>query len=105
MQKEIQLTIAETPVVAVEQPITLNAKNLPDNTFSAAVEITRANVKHFYKKAGYIRVVDRNGKTLHTGTTKNMGKVFSNYVNCANYNQSYDFNLACGDRLLFVEVQ
>ena len=34
-----------------------------------------------------------------------MGKVFSNYVNCARYNQSYDFNLEGGDILLFKEME
>lgn len=34
-----------------------------------------------------------------------MGKVFSNYVNCNRYNQSYDFNLDRGDRLFFKETE
>lgn len=71
--------------------------------FTGAVEVTRDNVKNFYKKAGFIRVIDPAGNTLHTGRTTNMGKVFSNYVNCAKYNQSYDFNLSKGDKLLFKE--
>lgn len=72
--------------------------------FTDAVEITRENVKHFYKKSGFIKVIDPAGNTLHTGRTTNMGKVFSNYVNCAKYNQSYDFNLTRGDKLLFKEA-
>lgn len=71
--------------------------------FSDAVEVNRTNVKQFYKKAGYIRIIGKNGEVLHTGKTKNMGKVFSNYVNCAKYHQSYDFNLDGGDKLLFKE--
>lgn len=73
--------------------------------FTGAVRITRENVKAFYKKEGYIRVTAPNGKVLHTGRTKNMGKVFSNYVNCARYNQSYDFNIDNGDILLFKESE
>ena len=61
-------------------------------------------VKYFYKKEGLIRVISPNGKVLHTGKTTNMGKVFSNYVNCARYNQSYDFNLEGGDKLFFKEM-
>ena len=72
--------------------------------FAGAVEVTRENVKMFYKKSGFIRVVDPAGNTLHIGRTSNMGKVFSNYVNCAKYNQSYDFNLSKGDRLFFQEA-
>lgn len=73
--------------------------------FSDAVEINRTNVKNFYRRSGYIRVISKDGNTiLHTGKTKNMGKVFSNYVNCAKYNQSYDFNLDNGDKLLFKET-
>jgi len=71
--------------------------------FTGAVEVTRENVKQFYKKTGFIKVVDPAGKTLHTGRTTNMGKVFSNYVNCAKYSQSYDFNLMHGDKLFFKE--
>jgi hypothetical protein len=71
--------------------------------FTDAVEVTRENVKNFYKKSGFIQVVDPAGKTLHRGRTTNMGKVFSNYVNCAKYNQSYDFNLSRGDKLFFKE--
>lgn len=72
--------------------------------FTGAVEITPDNVKGFYKKAGYIHVVDSAGKTLHIGRTTNMGKVFSNYINCAKYNQSYDFNFRNGDKLFFKEA-
>lgn len=75
------------------------------NLFKDAVRITRSNVKNFYGKSGLIRVISPNGKILHTGKTKNMGKVFSNYVNCARYNQSYDFNLEDGDILLFKETE
>ncbi len=71
--------------------------------FTGAVEVTRENVKQFYKKTGFIKVEDSTGKILHVGRTTNMGKVFSNYVNCAHYNQSYDFNLANGDKLFFKE--
>lgn len=73
--------------------------------FSNAQEITRENVKNFYKKEGYIQVVKASDNTvLHVGRTKNMGKVFSNYVNCARYKQSYHFNLNDGqDKLLFKE--
>ena len=71
--------------------------------FTGAVEVTRENVKQFYKKSGFIKVVDPTNKTLHIGRTTNMGKVFSNYVNCAKYTQSYDFNLAKGDKLFFKE--
>lgn len=74
-----------------------------ETDFSSAVQITRENVKNFYKKEGYIQVTDPTGKVLHVGRTKNMGKVFSNYVNCARYNQSYEFNLEGGDILLFKE--
>lgn len=73
--------------------------------FDGAVQITRANVKNFYKKEGYILVRDPNGKALHVGKTKNMGKVFSNYVNCARYNQSYNFKLEQGDTLWFKECK
>lgn len=72
--------------------------------FTDAVEVTRNNVKQFYNKAGYIKVVDKDGHQLHIGKTKNMGKVFSNYINCANYKQSYDFNLEGTDKLLFKEA-
>lgn len=72
--------------------------------FSDAIEVTRENVKKFYRKEGFIQVVDpRTGKTLHIGRTTNMGKVFSNYINCARYNQSYDFDLAHGHKLYFKE--
>lgn len=74
--------------------------------FSGAVEITRENVKNFYKKAGYIKVIDRaSGNVLHIGRTKNMGKVFSNYVNCAKYNQVYDFHIETTDALFFKESE
>lgn len=73
--------------------------------FSDAVEITRENVKKFYKKSGYIKVVNAAGNVLHIGKTKNMGKVFSNYVNCARYNQSYNFDLDGSDRLFFTESE
>ena len=74
-----------------------------DNDFTGAVRITRKNVKHFYHKEGLIKVFSPNGRLLHTGKTTNMGKVFSNYVNCARYNQSYDFDIDGGDILLFKE--
>lgn len=72
--------------------------------FTDAVEVTRENVKQFYNKSGYIKVIDKNGQQLHIGKTKNMGKVFSNYINCARYKQSYDFNLEGTDKLLFKEA-
>lgn len=74
-----------------------------ESDFIGAVKITRQNVKHFYKKEGIIKVFSPNGKLLHTGKTTNMGKVFSNYVNCAKYNQSYDFDIDGGDILMFKE--
>lgn len=74
-----------------------------DTLFEGAVRITRQNVKHFYHKEGLIKVFSPNGKLLHTGKTTNMGKVFSNYVNCARYNQSYDFDIDGGDILMFKE--
>lgn len=93
----------------IEEVVTKKAgspsKEISDEVFEDAVQITRNNVKYFYKKAGLIRVVSKQGKVLHTGKTKNMGKVFSNYVNCARYNQSYDFNLEGGDILLFKEME
>jgi hypothetical protein len=82
----------------------ISVSSVSDDVFEDAVQITRANVKYFYKKEGLIRVVSPNGKVLHTGKTTNMGKVFSNYVNCARYNQSYDFNLEGGDKLFFKEM-
>ena len=82
----------------------ISVSSVTDDVFKDAVEITRANVKYFYKKEGLIRVISPNGKVLHTGKTTNMGKVFSNYVNCARYNQSYDFNLEGGDKLFFKEM-
>lgn len=72
--------------------------------FKGAVQITRANVKSFYKKSGYIQVLNEKAEVLHIGKTSNMGKVFSNYVNCARYSQSYDFNLDAGDKLFFKEA-
>lgn len=73
--------------------------------FTGAVNINRENVKHYYNKSGYIKVVDNaTGAVKHIGKTKNMGKVFSNYINCARYNQSYDFDLTNGDRLYFKEA-
>lgn len=95
-EPETSLTAKKTKVVAW--------KTTTD--FSDAVEVNRTNVKNFYKKSGYIRIIGKDGKTiLHTGKTKNMGKVFSNYVNCAKYHQSYDFNLDNGDKLLFKESE
>lgn len=69
-----------------------------------AVEITRANVKYFYNRQGFIEVRSDSGEVLHRGHTRNMGKIFSNYINCKNYNQSYDFNLEDGDKLYFEEA-
>lgn len=80
-------------------------KKMIDIDFTEATQITRDNVKFFYNKEGYIKVVNQDGTILHIGKTKNMGKVFSNYVNCAKYNQSYDFNLDGGDKLFFVETK
>lgn len=81
-----------------------NKPSWQDNvTFDDAVEITRANVKNFYKKSGYIKVVNDKKDVLHIGKTSNMGKVFSNYVNCAKFHQSYDFNLDGTDKLYFKE--
>lgn len=73
--------------------------------FTDAVNINRDNVRFYHHKSGYIKVVDENGNTKHIGKTINMGKVFSNYVNCARYNQSYDYNEAAGDRLYFKESE
>lgn len=92
---------AETKKASGGQKKTSEAKKEID--FTGAVEINRKNVKFFYKKEGFIKVVDPVGTTLHIGKTRNMGKVFSNYVNCAKYNQSYDFNLDNGDKLYFKE--
>lgn len=83
--------------------VTVDTKALDDSVFEGAVKITRENVKFFYKKEGFIRVVAPSGKVLHTGKTTNMGKIFSNYVNCARYNQCYDFDLEGGDTLWFKE--
>lgn len=85
----------------VEETFEQNLAN--ENDFAGAVKITRQNVKYFYKKEGLIKVFSPNGKLLHTGKTTNMGKVFSNYVNCARYNQSYDFDIDGGDILMFKE--
>ena len=84
------------------QPQTVD-QDLQHDDFAGAIRITRQNVKFFYKKEGLIKVFSPNGKLLHTGKTTNMGKVFSNYVNCAKYNQSYDFNIDGGDILMFKE--
>ena len=95
-------------VEEVKEPVSTKKKisvsSVTDDVFKDAVQITRANVKYFYKKEGLIRVISPNGKVLHTGKTTNMGKVFSNYVNCARYNQSYDFNIEGGDKLFFKEM-
>ena len=94
-------------VEEVKEPVSkkkISVSSVSDDVFEDAVQITRANVKYFYKKEGLIRVISPNGKVLHTGKTTNMGKVFSNYVNCARYNQSYDFNLEGGDKLFFKEM-
>lgn len=72
--------------------------------FNDAVVINRGNVKHYYGRPGYIKVVDPDGNTKHIGKTINMGKVFSNYVNCARYNQSYDYNEEGGDVLYYKEA-
>lgn len=75
--------------------------------FTGAVEITRENNKDYYNKSGYINVIEtKTGKSVHIGRTKNMGKVFSNYVNCAHYNQSYDFNIDAGEhKVMFKEAE
>ena len=87
----------------VEDPKPVVQDSPQDEFNSGAVRITRQNVKYFYKKEGIIKVFSPNGKLLHTGKTTNMGKVFSNYVNCAKYNQSYDFDIDGGDILMFKE--
>lgn len=87
----------------VEDPKPVVQDSPQDEFNSGAIRITRQNVKHFYKKEGIIKVFSPNGKLLHTGKTTNMGKVFSNYVNCAKYNQSYDFDIDGGDILMFKE--
>lgn len=89
----------------VEEPVQQQTvdQDLQQDDFAGAVRITRQNVKYFYKREGLIKVFSPNGKLLHTGKTTNMGKVFSNYVNCAKYNQSYDFNIDGGDVLMFKE--
>ena len=89
-----------------EEPKTKKDKsNWKDEVdFTDAVNINRDNVKFYHHKSGYIKVVDNMGNTKHIGKTINMGKVFSNYVNCAKYNQSYDYNEANGDRLYFKEA-
>jgi hypothetical protein len=95
----------DAPLQVVDTGSPSQQEVLADDTlFEGAVRITRQNVKFFYKKEGLIRVLSPNGKILHTGKTRNMGKVFSNYVNCARYNQSYDFNIEGGDVLLFKET-
>ena len=73
--------------------------------FTGAVEINRENNKLYYNKSGYINVIEtKTGKSVHVGRTRNMGKVFSNYVNCARYNQSYDFNIDAGEhKVMFKE--
>ena len=73
--------------------------------FTEAVEINRENNKLYYNKSGYINVIEtKTGKSVHVGRTRNMGKVFSNYVNCAHYNQSYDFNIDAGEhKVMFKE--
>ena len=87
----------------VEDPKPVVQDSPQDDFNKGAIRITRQNVKHFYKKEGIIKVFSPNGKLLHTGKTTNMGKVFSNYVNCARYNQSYDFDIDGGDILMFKE--
>lgn len=87
----------------VEDPKPVVQDSPQDDFNKGAIRITRQNVKHFYKKEGIIKVFSPNGKLLHTGKTTNMGKVFSNYVNCAKYNQSYDFDIDGGDILMFKE--
>ena len=87
----------------VEDPKPVVQDSPQDEFNNGAVRITRQNVKYFYKKEGIIKVFSPNGKLLHTGKTTNMGKVFSNYVNCARYNQSYDFDIDGGDILMFKE--
>ena len=87
----------------VEDPKPVVQDSPQDEFNNGAVRITRQNVKYFYKKEGIIKVFSPNGKLLHTGKTTNMGKVFSNYVNCAKYNQSYDFDIDGGDILMFKE--
>lgn len=72
--------------------------------FVGARKITTENRKQFYNKAGYIQVKNKDGEVLHIGKTTNMGKVYSNYINCERYKQSYNFNLKAGDRLLFKET-
>lgn len=87
----------------VEDPKPVVQDSPQDEFNNGAIRITRQNVKYFYKKEGIIKVFSPNGKLLHTGKTTNMGKVFSNYVNCAKYNQSYDFDIDGGDILMFKE--
>lgn len=87
----------------VEDPKPVVQDSPQDEFNKGAIRITRQNVKYFYKKEGIIKVFSPNGKLLHTGKTTNMGKVFSNYVNCAKYNQSYDFDIDGGDILMFKE--
>lgn len=94
--------VATTRKTIVHNPSSKDWKEKID--FANAVQITRKNVKNFYKKAGYIRVVNGNDDTIHVGRTRNMGKVFSNYANCARYMQSYDFDLDGNDKLYFLEA-
>jgi len=72
--------------------------------FTGAVKVTVENRKSFYDKTGWIQVQSPSGKVLHIGKTTNMGKVYSNYVNCSRYKQSYNFNLGGGDSLYFKEM-
>lgn len=92
-----------------EKPVEKKTKEKKENwkdkvDFTDAINVNRENVKYYYGKSGYIKVVDNmTGEVKHIGKTTNMGKVFSNYVNCAKYNQSYDFDLNNSDRLYFKE--
>lgn len=92
-----------------EKPAEKKTKEKKENwkdkvDFTDAINVNRENVKYYYGKSGYIKVVDNTtGEVKHIGKTTNMGKVFSNYVNCAKYNQSYDFDLNNKDRLYFKE--
>ena len=100
--EKIEDVVSKTEAIKPHKVTWTVHKNSID--FTDAIEVTRDNVKSFYKKTGFIRVADMSGKTLHIGRTTNMGKMFSNYVNCARYNQSYDFNLSNGDKLFFKEA-
>lgn len=69
-----------------------------------AVQITKDNRRNYWGKPGFIKIEDTKGQIVHVGYTKDMGKIFSNYYNCAKYNQCYDFNLQSGEhKLFFVE--